>query len=217
MEVEQLTMPQEEATKQVQALKQLFKQNKSIKQQQIYQDMRKVYGHMHHGGKVIDIYQAFKGTGLDEDNNPKIAIARADATKVHLWKQANGGAIFTSKNDRWNPGKARKTLGDIQIPSGIFEWEYNHPEHRHRTYIKNPAVSTIAPLIPAQILIDEVKHNLKNYFILWEVEEWKPEPPVDPILLKQLTPNLFGVLATWDLTEIERSIIRSHILREDNP
>jgi len=45
-----------------------------------------------------------------------------------------------------------------------------------------------------------------------EVEKWKPLPPKDPILLKRLTPNLFGVLATWDLTNLERAIIRGRIL-----
>lgn len=45
----------------------------------------------------------------------------------------------------------------------------------------------------------------------WEVEKWKPVPPRDPILVKRLTPNLFGVLATWNLTELERAIIRGRI------
>ncbi|MEM3580897.1 MAG: hypothetical protein QXQ64_06505 [Candidatus Bathyarchaeia archaeon] len=43
------------------------------------------------------------------------------------------------------------------------------------------------------------------------MEKWEPVPPRDPILVKQLTPNLFGVLATWDLTPLEKAIIRGRI------
>lgn len=46
---------------------------------------------------------------------------------------------------------------------------------------------------------------------LLNVEKWKPVPPRDPILVKRLTPNLFGVLATWDLTKLERAVIRGRI------
>ena len=37
------------------------------------------------------------------------------------------------------------------------------------------------------------------------------EVPRDPMLLKKLTPNLYGVLATWNLTELERAIIRGRL------
>jgi len=56
----------------------------------------------------------------------------------------------------------------------------------------NKNIQTLVPIIPAKILVNEVKVLLRNYHILWEVEEWKPVPPKDPILLKQLTPNLLG-------------------------
>lgn len=44
-----------------------------------------------------------------------------------------------------------------------------------------------------------------DYYILWEVDEWKKVPPVDPYLLRRITSNFFVVLAGWNLTELERA------------
>lgn len=211
MEVEQISVPQEEAKEQLAALKTLFKQNASIKKNEIYRDLKKAYGHMTHGGKIIDIFQAFKSTGVDEEGDPKIAICRADAKKCYLSKQERGAAIFShDRPNRWGRTVARKTYKEVFVPEGTFEWIYTQ-NRTWRGNIKNNEISTIVPIIPPHILIDTVKYNLKNYHILWEVEDWKVEPPVDPILLKMITPNLFAVLATWNLSKLERAIIKAHI------
>jgi len=209
--IQELTMAQEEAKKQLKDLKQLFKTNRLTKDNKIYMDLKRVYGHMTHGGKVIDIYKAFKDTGL-KNGNPKIAICPANAKKCYLTKDTNGSAVFSGKLERWPTMVARKYLKEIQVPAETFNWiNKQGGKPRYRSDILDQYVNTIAPLIPPHILIEKVKYNLKNYHILWEVEAWKPEPPRDPILLKQITPNLFGILATWDLTEIERAIIKAHI------
>jgi len=221
MEVPTLKMPHDEAQRQLTALKEVFRANKSVKQQEIYRDMRRVYGHMKHGGKVIDISLAVKQSGLNDDGDPLVAICRADASKCYLFKNVDGSAIFSSKPFpyRWNSVTVpRKSYKDVFVPAKTLEWPHkDNPQNiaKTRWEIGTPQVSTVVPLIPAPILVDEVKRNLSYYFILWDVEKWEPEPPVDPILLKRLTPNLFGVLATWDLTEVERSILRSHILRDE--
>lgn len=214
MELETIVVPEEEAKEQVRLLKQLFKENASIAKNGIYRDLQRAYGHMKHGGKIIDIFQVLKATGQGEDGNPKIAICRADAKKCYLSKQGNGSAIFSHlPPDRWGRRQARKTYKEIQTPEGTYVWRNKEGiPARSRYDIKDEEVSTIAPIIPPQILIDSVKHNLKNYHILWEVEDWKVEPPRDPLLLKMITLNLFAILATWDLTELERAIIKAHIV-----
>lgn len=45
-------------------------------------------------------------------------------------------------------------------------------------------------------------------FILWEVDRWIPEPPRDPFLLKHIGAGLYAILAAWELTEIERAVMR---------
>jgi hypothetical protein len=43
--------------------------------------------------------------------------------------------------------------------------------------------------------------------VLWEVERWELVPPTDPALIRHIRGDLWAVLATWDLTEIERHVL----------
>jgi hypothetical protein len=212
MEVEELTLPKERAEAEFNALRQALKQNAKLRKEQIYKDQHAVYGHMRYGKKIIDIYESFQKAGLNKDGDPKLAICRADAKQCYCYKLKDGSAVFADQ--RWIT-VPRKTFGDIKLPPATFKWIPQKPEiplDNWQNDIKgNKNIQTLVPIIPAKILVNEVKVLLRNYHILWEVEEWKPVPPKDPILLKQLTPNLFGVLATWELTPLERAIIRGRI------
>jgi len=215
MQVEQIVIPQEEAKKQVQLLREVFKRNHQLKGEPALKDMQRVYGHMQkHSGAVIDLWEAFKKIKLDEKGNPKIAICRADYKQCQIFKRRNGSALFIGGVHGWEPRNApRQIYGDIEIPQNTFNWTRPNMNEfiAYNNEIIEKTAKTIVPLIPPSILIDEVKHALKNYFILWEVEKWEPIPPRDPMLLKRLTPNLFAVLATWDLTELERALIRGRL------
>jgi len=48
--------------------------------------------------------------------------------------------------------------------------------------------------------------KLYDYHVLWEAE-WQKAPPVDPILLKKVSDNVYVVLAQWDLTDLERAVL----------
>jgi len=213
MEVELLAVPKKKAEEEFQALKQAFKQNQSLKKEEMRKDLLKVYGHLHHGKKIIDIYESFKKVGLNKDGDPKLAICRADAKRCFCYKFKDGSALFANQRGITAP---RKIFGDIKLPPATFQYVPLKPEiplGNWQNDIKGDKnILALVPIIPAKILVNEVSVLLKNYHILWEVEEWKPLPPKDPILLKRLTPNLFGVLATWDLTNLERAIIRGRIL-----
>src|SRR5262249_17862424 len=55
-------------------------------------------------------------------------------------------------------------------------------------------------------------------YIRWEVEQWSDRrldvaPDIDPYLLKHVTGSLYAVIAEWNLTEIERSIMRARVTR----
>jgi len=212
MEVEELTLPKERAEAEFNALRQALKQNSKLRREQIRRDMYAVYGHLRYGKKIIDIYESFQKAGLNKDGDPRLAICRADAKQCYCYKFKDGSAIFADQ--RWIT-VPRKTFGDVKLPAGTFKWipqKTEIPLDNWQNDVKGDKnIQTLVPIIPAKILVNEVKVLLRNYHILWEVEEWKPVPPKDPILLKQLTPNLFGVLATWELTLLERAIIRGRI------
>ncbi len=213
MQVEEYSLVKAKAKEELTLLKQAIKQNQSIAKTALYKDQLRVYGHMTHGGKVLDVPESFKKAGLNADGDPKLAICRADAKVCWAKKSDNGSIKFQAERLRW---KTTKCNGDILLPANTFQfpkvkmpapWNGNVIIER----IKHDEIKAPVPIIPAHLLAT-VKHNLAKYHILWEVEKWEPVPPRDPILLKQITPNLFAVICTWDLTELERAIIRGRIV-----
>lgn len=212
MEVEELTIPKEQAEAEFKALKEALRRHAQLRREQIRRELMAVYGHLKHGKKIIDIYESFRKAGLNGDGDPRLAICRADAKQCYCLKIEDGSAIFGPERlERWQR-EARKTYGEVKLPAGTFHWQPLDPTRPLNAYnIKNQLTQCPAPIIPAKILVEEIRSRLRNYHLLWEVEEWKPAPPKDPILLKRLTLNLFGVLATWELTPLERAIVRGHI------
>ena len=214
MQVEEFVLVKEKAKEELVALKQALKQQSSLAKEQVYLDQQRVYGHMTHGGKVIDVFESFKKAGLNEDTDPKLAICRANA-KVVFAQKLNSGSIFFQGDTQRPAWKMTKKNGDIKLPNGTFAWTIEEATSQWNPnvkikQIKHQNIKTLVPIIPAKLL-SLVRAKLCNYHILWEVEKWELLPPRDPILVRQLTPNLFGVIATWELTDLERAIIRGRI------
>jgi hypothetical protein len=210
MNVEVLALSKEKAKEEYEAWKQLVRESRV----QYAKDFLSLYAHMKHGGKVVDVWEAMKTAGLNEDGDPRLAIVRADSERVLFEKGCrwiNGsyvsdGGIFYREN-----ADARRSYNrwkeDVRIPREFFpEWRKNEKGQIDRT-----SITALTPLIPARILNCLRSHNLANYHMLWEVEKWELAPPKDPILLKRVTSNMFLVLATWNLTKLERAVIRGRI------
>lgn len=162
------------------------------------QDMKALYNQLKCGRKVIDINKVMARGGVFETGEPRLAILRADFDVVHLDYYVSGD-VYMSHADTWRFSKVK----DLSF-KGIFPPltdELLGRRHRIRA-------NTIAPKIPASL---RPKGRLNNYWILWEVEEWKLVPPIDPYLLRRITPNMFVVVAGWNLTELERAAIAGRI------
>ena len=54
---------------------------------------------------------------------------------------------------------------------------------------------------------DQKEAGLHVFHILWEVEKWELTPPRDPALLRWIGGDLWEVVATWDLTQLERAVL----------
>lgn len=162
-------------------------------------DLRGLYYHLKEERKVIDIFEAFKFTGLNEKNEPKLAICKADA-KICYFKKENGGSGIFKHNNTWkNEGYNRF----VNIPEGTFN---NFPLKSNSNWdIAEPVtIQTKVPIVPANKL--PKKGNLSDYYILWEVDEWK-NVPKDPFLLRRININLFVIISSWNLTKLERALI----------
>ena len=206
VEVEQLAIPKKKAQEEYEA----YKQELRFAKTQFNKDMLSIYAHMKHGGKMIDLYEGMKIAGLNKDGDPKLAITNANSPKVRFTKEyrwQNGvvvadGGIFRPLGYSYRTRENHK----IVIPKGFFpDWEKDA-----KGSIIRQEIETITPVVPAKILNPLRSHKLENYHILWEVEDWRLIPK-DPMLLKRITPNMFCVLATWDLTPLERAVIKGRL------
>ncbi len=188
MDIQEFAMAKSEAHEQWKNYVKGCKENKD----QFLLDMKSVYNQLKSGRKVIDILTVFEKAGINELYQPKLAISKANYKEI-LCEYGQDGNVGFKKDDSW------RTKSDIKIilpklPKEILgQWEHSKK------------FKTLVPGIPAQL---KPKGNLNKYWILWEVEKWENIPPKDPYLLKRLTKNMFVVLAGWDLTELERAVLR---------
>lgn len=208
MEIEKIQMPKERAKEEWKLYNDLLKK----RHDKYLEEMKKCMYQLSKGNELIDIYKVLEKVGLTKNYQPKIAIARADWKKVRFNKKDSGRGFFTKGSSSWYNRKD----GDIDLPPETFaQWprvKANRKEQgTDRTIevdtwqIANEEIETAVPIIPASLTPDG---DLKNYYILWEVFEWKDLPKKDdPLLLKRITENLFVILGAWDVTDLEQSII----------
>lgn len=151
------------------------------------------------GGQVVDLRAVFGvDRPIDEKGRPKLAIARADRKHVRIsW--SHRGIVFDARAEsrRRSHNHTRSYIGTLRV-------EITGDSSRF------PSGYAIVPMVPADVLIDSSLS--RTHFILWEVEAWADsfrslEPDIDPILLDHIDGDLYEVVATWDLTEIERAVM----------
>lgn len=190
-QVKPITMSPEKAKREWKKYLKLVKE----KSDQHIKDLKQLYYQLSKKHKIIDIYEAFKIAGLNSKKEPRFAICRADLKEVRFTKSSNGSGYF--EENRWNSqfrvSLPNETFGPFKLVKGST-WEIEEPKE----------LVTKVPIVPADKM---PKGKLKDYYILWEVNEWK-EIPKDPFLLKRITRNLFAIVATWDLTKLEQALIR---------
>lgn len=153
---------------------------------------------MRRGRKIIDVFEVIKEAGVNEKEQPKLAIVRADVGTAYFFARKEGAGKFSHSNYKGSYAKS-----DISLPKGTFpEWKLRGKENDPYWW---DAIKTKVPIVPAQFL---PKGSLEGYHVLWEVDDWEIVP-TDPILLKRITDNLFAVLGVWDLTPLEQAIVKS--------
>jgi hypothetical protein len=137
---------------------------------------------------------------------PALAITRADARSCHCLPIITGDAFELHANEwrGWGSRKADRTVIAAGTFSGADEYGSRGLELPPQPW--SLQLRAIAPTIPPSL---RPPHKLSGYHLLWEAE-WAQEAPVapeDPALLKHLGGDLYAVLAVWDLTELERTVL----------
>lgn len=154
-----------------------------------YDALAKGYKSIAQGRSVIDLYAAMKQAGVDRQLRPRLAIARANWEWCYFDGRYGGlGRQWQFRDESWHRSKYF-TRKYINLKAEI--------QATDRT------LKARVPLVPPQY---RPRGSLGNYYILWEAD-WE-DMPVDPILLRHLGGSLYAVLALWDLTDLERAVMR---------
>lgn len=161
--------------------------------------IKQIYRELSLGKRVINVDEAIGDAGPNADGFPLLAIARADQKFCELftkWDSTRGNQIVFGNLDK-RIDKRRWLQPLYRVPDRALANEF--AANRRLPKYQRAIVPTIPPNI-------RPFGNLAKYWILFEAE-WKPIPPVDPILLRRLSGPFFVVLAQWDLTEVERAVL----------
>jgi hypothetical protein len=157
--------------------------------------IRAGYRALARGLPVIRLSEAVTAGGWFDNGLPRIAVVRASATNCSVMIDGQ----------------------DLVYFDGPTEWGLNRGalvnRYTVRVHVPRPVRvgrqswrgSTIVPIIPPNHRPN--RRRLHHFHILWEVEEWEPIPPRDPALLRFIGGDLWAVMATWDLTELERAVL----------
>jgi hypothetical protein len=152
------------------------------------------------GHPIISLRDAIHAGGENSRFLPKIAIARADEPRISVRRERDGSLIF-GRNIRqgWRTRREMLGRGLVALPADTLS---NRPWAREQPSFPVEG-HAIVPIVPPQY---RPNASLDRYWILFEAK-WDVIPPKDPALLRSLGGGLYAVLATWDLTELERTVL----------
>lgn len=164
----------------------------------MYKELKSLYYQMKKGKKLVDIKKAITKGGLKSGSRaPNLAITQATVKSVSCHYFGDGRVNYYN-NEWYNQNSHTIKLGKETLPI-IPNLE------SYRAYQMKAPVPMVPPrYIPEGGLKDD-------YYILWEVEEWKMVPPTDPWLLRKITDTIFIVLAAWDLTPLEKAVMAGRL------
>jgi hypothetical protein len=167
------------------------------------------YRAMAKGQMLIELIGTMQRGGLDARGMPRLAICRASAKKVFFVPPApyGGGGYYFVPERYWRRTKTDRVVLPRATWARQTVAEYNAATARW----------AVVPSIPPEHRPRYGKRagNLDYYHILWEAE-WKPEPPGDPVLLRHVAGTLYAVIAQWDLTALEKAVMRSQMFTAAN-
>lgn len=156
------------------------------------------YRALANGRQVIGLRSTLIAGGEDKEHRPRLAIARADEPVIELARFANGRVDFNPTTRRDSRGWSIEDF-PRSTSNRAFSFLGLLPEITARSTIRAQAM---APHIPPHLR----PKTLDRYFVLWEAN-WEKLAPVDPALLRKISGDLYVVVATWDLTELERAVL----------
>ncbi len=188
MQLPTIEMPTELAQKKLEEYKNL----RMVDLEEDEQIMKRSFVALAKGKKLFNLYEVMRRAGTNHLAQPRLAIARADWTVVYFSGTVTGAGRFHPKRSLWQEKHS------VDCNSGVFPTEVDKWGVGQSVSIRSQV-----PIIPRQL---SPTHAEKNYHILFE-PNWNTIPGRDPILCKRISPNMFIILASWDLTDLELAVL----------
>lgn len=175
------------------------------------EQLMQAYREMAKGQRIINAASVIREAKLNKQQLPNLAIGRADWTECFLLWKSYGNGHFQFSKDRWGESLYgnRKSYkhGSVDFPLHTLTANVQNQEWRKSHDHPTLPVQALVPSIPPAL---RPAGDLADYYILWEAV-WEKKAPVDPLLLKHISGHLYTVVAQWDLSPIERSVLEGRI------
>lgn len=185
-----ITMPRQVARDQLRAYRSSLHRRADAEYEAVAQGLE----HLAKGTPLLNLADCFRDCPTDRSYRPRLAIARADRSRVWFRRVGNGRGEFTTRTNSRGAGTLTFTLDVPSTPKDYWT-------------IGGTSGSALVPMIPAQVREKVGSFDAAKRFLLWEVEEWADIAPRDPYLLQHVGGELYAILAEWDLTELERAVM----------
>jgi len=197
MDLEELAVPSEEAARKLAEYESVPADQRTAEDAAL----RTGYRAASRGRAVISLPLTIGAAGYHGNGLPRLAVARGDATECWCWWDGSA-AIYTS--DEW-AGNQGALVGrhSVRVPLMGDELPARRP---NSSWSRG---HTLVPLVPPACRSSWPR--MRSCHILWEVEEWELVAPRDPALIHHLRGDLWEVFSTWNLTELERSVLSQRV------
>jgi hypothetical protein len=174
-------------------------------------EIRRTYQLIAQGRVIIRALESVRAAGVNTEGEgagfPKLALTRADALSVTCSMGWLGDCTMTPDDTRsrfrWRGDGALINWRTVMTwPNGSF------PVPPVRAKVRNSRAQALVPAPPLHL---RPRRGLANYHVLWEAE-WSKAPPDDPMLLRRIGKgDLWLVVASWDLTVVEKAALATRL------
>lgn len=170
------------------------------------EELMRAYKAMADGARVLNLPHVLSRAGVQSKTHlPALAIAGADWKECHF-RIERGLGVFSESSFGLPGWKIPKSWRGVRVLQTTFPAETFNTHWRSQNNLAPYPVKALVPAIPAHLR----PSSLEGIYILWEAV-WTPAAPVDPLLLKRVSETIFVVLAQWDLTPLEQSILEGRL------
>lgn len=145
------------------------------------------------GLPVISLSAAVNAGGVFDNGLPHIAVCRATARQCRVSRDFSGVIVYSDAAATVHRSTALVGAHHVRVSTEL------------RRANRWSGVTLVPPVPPRHR--PKRLPRLAALHVLWEVERWELVPPTDPALIRHIRGDLWAVLATWDLTEIERHVL----------